>query len=804
MTNRIACLCLGAGLVIASHPAPGYAAEVLRLDFENGANLAEDTSGNAIPGAIEDVNFFGVLDQSADARPGSPGTSSASFSPADFENGRFIRYADADFPDFGPTDDFTIRFWVNPTANFLADGQGFRGVLSGLSEVDFTGLDWQIDNGASVGGGSGDGSTTFSRFSGPVDFDLGGADLIADTWQEITLTYHAGPRNALVFIDGEFSNAASVPGGLSMGTLLVGTNRNVTRVYEGLMDDLVVTDTPIVIDDSGVARDPGDLDFDGDLDIDDYLALRVGQGTDLSALNAVAAYQQGDIDFDGDSDIDDFIGFKELFISANGPLAFSQLFSVPEPSAAALLGLAAFLGMRTRRRRTAEPVKTNPTHRQGTTPMKTIGSFKTLSAAAMLALGGAAHGQAIVFDFGNGDVDGGTGVAANFVVPDASALGPLTNTQGGVELSITGITSNGPGTYDSNSQGFGIVSVDDTNNASQQRRLDTTNDGETVQFSFDSDVTLSSTRIGSLASADEGFSLSFVSGVDPFAGGSFTFTTTDGGVTETGTFDIPLGDVSVTAGTVLEFSTLNEGGGGILWNDLRVLVGEPVVPLTLQVLSNGEMKLLGGNPGGLNPESFIEIDAIQITSEDALADGGSLNAAGFTGIAGDAGFPTGDGSGNGWEPGLSNSDTFISEAFLLGSSQIPNDAEISLGTGYVPGGEQDITFVYREVGQSVATTGLVEFIDVGDPSIPGDFDGDGDVDGVDLGVFAFDFAQSPQGGPPFAQSDFDMDGDVDGVDLGVFSFSFANFPPAAAAVPEPASALLVICVTVAASCSRKR
>ena len=75
-------------------------------------------------------------------------------------------------------------------------------------------------------------------------------------------------------------------------------------------------------------------------------------------------------------------------------------------------------------------------------------------------------------------------------------------------------------------------------------------------------------------------------------------------------------------------------------------------------------------------------------------------------------------------------------------------------------------------------------------AIPGDFDGDGDVDGVDLGVFSFDFANSPQGGPPFAASDFDEDGDVDGVDLGVFSFSFANNPPAASAVPEPSTLLL--------------
>ena len=194
-------------------------------------------------------------------------------------------------------------------------------------------------------------------------------------------------------------------------------------------------------------------------------------------------------------------------------------------------------------------------------------------------------GSTIVFDFGNGDVDAGTGVAANFVVPDASALGTLTNTQGGVELSINGITTNTPGTYDSNTQGFGIVSDGESGNAASQRRLDTATDGETVQFSFDTDVTLVSLRAGSIATDDEGFMLSFVSGVDPFAGGSFTHTTTDGGVTETGTFDIPLGDIAVAAGTVLEFSTVNEGGGGILWNDIAVRVIPE--PSTLALASIG-------------------------------------------------------------------------------------------------------------------------------------------------------------------------------------------------------------------------
>ena len=213
-----------------------------------------------------------------------------------------------------------------------------------------------------------------------------------------------------------------------------------------------------------------------------------------------------------------------------------------------------------------------------------------LSFLLLLGLTTTAYSTAIRYDFGNGSVDSNTGVAANFVVADESALGTLTNTQGGIQMSLTGVTSDpGGGVYDSNSQGFGIRSADDSNdpgeNANAERRIDTAGDGETVQFSFDTDVILRTTRIGSMASIDEGFMISFVSGVDPFGGGNFSYMTLDGGATEGGTFDIPLGSINVNAGTVLEFSVFNAGGGGLLWNDLVVLrVPEPSSLLLASVL----------------------------------------------------------------------------------------------------------------------------------------------------------------------------------------------------------------------------
>jgi len=56
----------------------------------------------------------------------------------------------------------------------------------------------------------------------------------------------------------------------------------------------------------------------------------------------------------------------------------------------------------------------------------------------------------------------------------------------------------------------------------------------------------------------------------------------------------------------------------------------------------------------------------------------------------------------------------------------------------------------------------------------GDFDGDGDVDGSDLAVFAADFGRIDCGTGDPCEGDFDGDGDVDGSDLAVFAADFGR------------------------------
>jgi hypothetical protein len=68
--------------------------------------------------------------------------------------------------------------------------------------------------------------------------------------------------------------------------------------------------------------------------------------------------------------------------------------------------------------------------------------------------------------------------------------------------------------------------------------------------------------------------------------------------------------------------------------------------------------------------------------------------------------------------------------------------------------------------------------------IPGDFDGDGDVDALDLARWTERFAVD--GGPPFQSGDGDGDGDVDGADFLGWQQNLGAAGGPGATVPEPA------------------
>lgn len=87
------------------------------------------------------------------------------------------------------------------------------------------------------------------------------------------------------------------------------------------------------------------------------------------------------------------------------------------------------------------------------------------------------------------------------------------------------------------------------------------------------------------------------------------------------------------------------------------------------------------------------------------------------------------------------------------------------------------------------------------PSLPGDFDLDGDVDGAGFSTWQTNFPRTT--GASVSMGDADRDGDVDGADFIVWQTNFP-YPPRAATVPEPSTIPLVLLSVPAFVALRRR
>ncbi len=346
---------------IATFATIATGAELLRLDFENGLDLTEETSGSGLNGVITSASGFGNITQSTDVPSVSAGLGSANFTQFDSGTGEFIEFLGAEFPDQAVGDDFSLSLWVKPSAAFTNDGQGSRGIVSSLTPVGGGIGDWQIDNGATVDGGLGDGSTTFTRFTPPGVEVIPGANVPADQWTQLSISFFGATNTAVIFTRDELSqltisSTGTAGSGFAIEDLRIGANRGTGgtfRLYDGLVDEVVVTDTAVIHDGSGGQFELADLDFSGGtIDAADWLAFRSGQGVDLSSETMMGAYAKGDLDFDGDNDLADFLHFQTIFNAANGSGALATLLAVPEPSSSmlAVLSLVGFAGVYRRRR----------------------------------------------------------------------------------------------------------------------------------------------------------------------------------------------------------------------------------------------------------------------------------------------------------------------------------------------------------------------------------------------------------------------------------------------------------------------
>jgi hypothetical protein len=225
-----------------------------------------------------------------------------------------------------------------------------------------------------------------------------------------------------------------------------------------------------------------------------------------------------------------------------------------------------------------------------------------------------------------------------------------------------------------------------------------------------------------------------------------------------------------------------------------------VTILTLLVnTTNGQTRIVNetGAP--------VHLNYYEITSAN-----NSLNENGWVSLqdAPQAGFPSGNGTGNGWEEvggGAGTSEALLSEAYLLNNSQLNAAAFVSLGAAYMPGDAQDLVFHYGQVPRQ---------------SLTSDFDADSDVDGADFlrwqrGAGSFGPAVTP------ASGNANTDLTVNAEDFDAWESEFGNravatgngfgvrghvrYVPAfpASAIPEPSSLAMAGLGLMAAAALRR-
>lgn len=225
------------------------------------------------------------------------------------------------------------------------------------------------------------------------------------------------------------------------------------------------------------------------------------------------------------------------------------------------------------------------------------------------------------------------------------------------------------------------------------------------------------------------------------------------------------------------------GRRDVAFDDAKLTVETQILTLEINT-TNGHARIVNqtGKP--------VNLDYYEITSA-----GASLNQVSWNSLQEQnlAGFPAGNGSGNGWEQAGGASPTAIGESYLTGNSQIATSGIVGLGTAFTIGDPQDLVFKYGHLAQA---------------SLKADFDQDGDVDGRDFLVWQRNFGTFGSS-VTTAMGNANTDLIIDADDLAVWQAEYGNTSSTllsssltlgyvryvtsgfATAVPEPTSVILL-------------
>jgi hypothetical protein len=605
------------------------------------------------------------------------------------------------------------------------------------------------------------------------------------------------------------TDGGTIAGGkvIDFGPAWIGTPRE-DIVIDLLLNDGLGTVKTIAADyvgNNGMPFALGDLDADGDIDPTDWTIFRTGTINNFTGKTLTEAYRGGDLDADFDKDILDFSRFAKIYDEFNGAGAFAQLGSVPEPTIPALCCLAALIAYARRydrrlRNRFAVLLvamtgllcasRDASAVLWGYYPLNETADEATLTNANLTLMGDATYGSSLH-----------PGLNA------ALALGTLNNNAAG------GAIGGGFNKFQNND--VTVVGWAYASSLAGDWNTIVKNWGTTAggQFHLGLGSTINDTLQNFIANGTN------VTAPSPFPLNEWVHTAfvldsvalqhrlyMNGQVVVSGAYSGTLGpgNVGITGLGIGHKpnnigSGFDTGGGPGPWHGRIDEVGLYDTAFTTagiqQLYQNG---LAGIQLDGTTaPYVSVVVDrgtkeirlknpttgALSFSAYQIGSVAGSLVPNVWQDLAGNAGFPTGNGSGNGWEKdGASNSNQML-EYFLTGASSIAAGQQISLGNIF-SGGTEDLTFRFRTAAGTVIDS-LVAYEGV--PMGPaGDYNNNGKVDAADYVLWRKN--PGAYGGSPAGYNTWRANfGNPPGAGAGVDS----------AIVPEPTGCLLLSTVALA-------
>ena len=225
------------------------------------------------------------------------------------------------------------------------------------------------------------------------------------------------------------------------------------------------------------------------------------------------------------------------------------------------------------------------------------------------------------------------------------------------------------------------------------------------------------------------------------------------------------------------FLSANMSADQISFSNIEVT--KVVTPqLTLEVLASGpragSARLVNRTGEG------IAFDYYEIRST-----AGSLDKAGWNSLDDQSSVAP----PSGWHEAGGSDEQLLSEAQIVGSTELASGSALYLGGAFKPGGVRDLQLAVGLAAGGLAT-GIVNYV------TPGDFDADGLVGPSDLAEWQAGFSVLPG-------ADADFDGDSDGTDFLIWQTQIGS-GSSVIAVPEATPGAFYLLACVAAQWSRRR